>query len=325
MSKLQSVVQQYRQQLLNQEQHAAQSLEHAYAHTLSQIQPQLDKLYSDIKAKRDAGEDVPVSWIHEQSRLSNLQALCRREISQFGHMAYLTTSELQQFGVQLGQQSALQQLQATVPTGQQYSFGRPSAKAIQDIVGVTQAGSPLMDLFRGYGDEAAQGVTDALTTGLITGSNPRVVANQVQQALGISRSRALVVSRNEMLRAYKSAAMETYRANDDVVGQWSWQASKSARTCAMCLAMDGTLHDLSEDFDSHVQCRCAPVPVTKSWDEILGKYGIDTSNIPDSSAANDGYQSGSDWLDSQSEDVQKSVLGNKYDGYNANTRRYCTH
>jgi hypothetical protein len=78
--------------------------------------------------------------------------------------------------------------------------------------------------------------------------------------------------------------------------------------------MDGELFDLDQEMESHVNCRCTPVPVTKGWDEILGPLGIDTSSMDDSSVTDD-FQSGSDWLDSQDESVQQSVLGNT--GYDA--------
>jgi hypothetical protein len=116
-----------------------------------------------------------------------------------------------------------------------------------------------------------------------------------------------------MIRAYRGANLETYRANEDVVGQWRWTCALSKRTCAACLAMDGTLHDLSEEMGSHPCCRCTPVPVTKDWAAILGPFGIDTSKIPDTRPT---IQSGVEWFDQQPDETQLAILGKgKFDAY----------
>lgn len=314
--RLQSTVAEYRAQLLAREAQAEQALQHAYGHTLAAIQPKLDALYQEIHQKQTNGEEVPLSWLYEQRRLATIQQIVTNQINHFAALAQTTAGHLQRQGVSLGQASAQDQLDATVPAGVAWSFGVPSHAALVNLVGATQAGSPLADLFTGFGEEAASNVGKALISGLMNGDNPRTVAAQVQQALDVPRWRALTIARNEMLRAYKSAAVTNYQANSDVVGQWRWQADKSPRTCAACLAMDGSLHDLSETLDSHVQCRCAPVPVTKSWADILGPLGIDTSDIPDASIVNSDYETGAQWLDSQDEATQRAILGNaKYDAY----------
>src|SRR5260221_13114291 len=110
-------------------------------------------------------------------------------------------------------------LNASIPPGINLAFGAPSPTVIANLVGATQAGSPLADLFSGFGAEAAQGVKDALITGLTLGYNPRDIAPQVQQALSISRNRALTISRTEMLRSYRGPNLETFNANNKVVDQ----------------------------------------------------------------------------------------------------------
>ena len=65
-------------------------------------------------------------------------------------------------------------------------------------------------------------------------------------------------------------------------------------------------------MDTHPNCRCVMLPQTKSWDDILGPLGIDTSNIPDTTIQ---VQSGSDWLDNQDAATQQSILGAKYQGW----------
>ncbi len=225
LSQLQSAITHYRQQLKAHEAQAEQALEQAYAQVLSTIQPMLDQLYQQISDKLDAGEEIPLSWLYEQRRLEAISQYIEGQINHFGMLAQMQVGQLQQQAVQLGQQAAQWLLQATVPTGIQWSFGIPSPSALAQFIGATQVGSPLADLFSGFGAEAAQGVKDALITGLSLGYNPRDIAPSVQQALGISRNRALTISRTEMIRSYRGANLETYRANDDVVDGWIWNCA----------------------------------------------------------------------------------------------------
>lgn len=311
-SRLQRTIADYRARLLANEAKATQTLNDAHAQTLAAIQPALDKLYREIAAKQQAGETIPLSWLYEQRRLEAIKALIANQVDHYGTLAQMQTSQLLHQSAQLGQEAGMDLLDSTVPPGVNFSFGVPSPKAIANITGATQAGSPLADLFNGFGAEAADKAAKALITGVTLGHNPRQIAPQVQDALGVSRNRALTIARTEALRAYRSANLETFRANSDVVDQWVWQAALDSRTCAACIAMNGTKHSLDEEMGSHPNCRCVQSPLTKSWDDILGAFGVDTSNTPDTRP---DIQSGEDWLNEQSEATQRAILGNKYNGW----------
>jgi SPP1 gp7 family putative phage head morphogenesis protein len=302
-SRIQQVTMKFRAQLLAHEATAERVLNNAHLHTLAAIKPALDKLMQDIAQAQQNGETVPASFLYERNRLQTLKQLIQHQIDHYSALAQMQAGQMQHVAVQLGQQAGMQQLQATVPPGIHYAFGVPHPAAIANIVGVTQAGSPLADLFNGFGEEAANGAAKALIRGVSMGSNPRAIARDVEDALGVSRARAVTICANEMNRCYKSAALETYRQNDDTCSGWQWQAALSPTSCALCIAMSGTKHSLDEDFASHVRCRCAPVPLTRSWEDILG---IDGSDIPDTRMP---AVSGIDWFDEQDEETQRSILG----------------
>lgn len=311
-SRLHRTIADYRARLLANEAKAAQTLNDAHAHTLAAIQPALDKLYREIAEKQQSGETIPLSWLYEQRRLQAIKRLITNQIDHYGALALMQTGQLQSQSAQLGQQAGMDLLDATVPPGVNFSFGVPSPKAIVDIVGATQAGSPLADLFNGFGTEAADKAGKALITGVTLGQNPRQTALAVQDALGISRSRALTIARTESLRAYRSANLETFKANSDVVSEWVWQSALDARTCVACIAMNGSVHGLDEEMGSHPCCRCVMSPRTKSWDEILGPLDISSDGISD---IRPDIQSGEDWLNDQDEAVQRKVLGPLYAGW----------
>jgi SPP1 gp7 family putative phage head morphogenesis protein len=297
--RLQQVIAQYRQQLLHHEAQAQASLNSAHAHTVAKIQPHIDKLTKQIGEAQDSGQPVPPHWLYEQNRLKTTKDLISGHIDQYATLARGTTIGLKKKGVQLGEQSGMAQLDATMPESTPHSFGVPSDQAIASIVGSTQKGSPLADLFDGFGAEAADRVGKILITAVSLGDNPRKIARDIADALDISRSRALTIARTEMLRAYREAALETYRANDDVVEGWLWMSALDAKTCCICIAMHGTVHDLSEDLNGHPNCRCTKSPRVKgsNFSPLLG----------------------SDWFDDQSEAVQRQILGSNaaYEAYNS--------
>lgn len=305
-SRLQKGVAQYRAQLAHHEAKAEAVLNTAHKHTVAAIQPHLDQLYRAIAEKQASGSPVPVSALYETFRLQKTKDLIIGQMNSFGSLAKDTTMVTQSVGAHLGQEAAQALLKATVPIGINFSFGVPSLKAIESLVGATQKGSPLADLFAGFGAEAADKVATALITGLTLGENPRRIASLVEDALNISRARALTISRTEMLRSYRSANLLNYQQNSSVVDKWVWSADLSPRSCAACIAMNGTIHDLDEDMASHVNCRCSPVPLTRSWSDILSPLGIDASAIPDTRV---DIPDGAEWFSNQDKRTQRSILG----------------
>src|SRR6266571_51110 len=314
--RLQQVIAEYRKQLKSHEAQAERQLEAAYAHVLATIKPQLDRLYQQIAEKQHTGEEIPLSWLYEANRLEALTAFIEQQITYFGTLARMQTGQLQHQGVMMGTSAAQALMQASVPPGIKWSFGVPSPSAIADLVGATQAGSPLSDLFAGFGAEAAQGAKDALLTGVSLGYNPRQIAPMVQDALSISRSRALTIARSEQIRAYRSANLETFRANDDVVDGWIWVCALLKSSCSACVAMHGTHHGLDEELDDHPNGACSMLPKTKSWDDILSPLGINTEGIEDTSI---DIESGSDWFDKQNAATERAILGSDaaYDLYSS--------
>lgn len=303
----QRIIHDYRQRLARHEKQAEQQLEQAYAHVLRTINPVLDRLYQDMTNILARGEKIPPHFLYEANRLQAIKSLIETSVDHFGAYSRAQVAQLQQWAAHLGQESAMEMLHATLPEGVSWTFGRPSTEAIANIVGATQKGSPLSDLFEGFGREASDLAGKALVTGVTLGKNPRQIAPLVMQALGISRNRALTISRTESLRAYRDSSLETMRANSDVVNGWIWSAALGT-ACAVCTAMNGSKHTLDETLDAHPNCRCVMLPETKGWDEILGDLGIDASNIPDTRVQ---VEDGSDWFANQSDAMQLSILGSK--------------
>lgn len=152
--------------------------------------------------------------------------------------------------------------------------------------------------------EADAAVRREIVRGLLSGAGPRQTASAIiartEGAFNGGLTRALTIARTETLDAHRAAAKIAHAENADVLRGWMWLAATSTRSCPACLGMNGTEHPLSEDGPlGHQNCRCARVPVTKSWKDL----GID---IPEPVSAPTGSQA---WFDSRSEAVQRQILG----------------
>jgi hypothetical protein len=84
-------------------------------------------------------------------------------------------------------------------------------------------------------DDAVAAMRAALIEGIIVGDNPIPVARdmvaRVEGAFNGGLTRALTISRTEMLDAYRAASAYIHRANADLVTAWQWYARLDSRTC----------------------------------------------------------------------------------------------
>lgn len=301
MANIYQIAQTFRSDLLQRDQQAASRMITAYGQTWQQLHAQLDALTAKMQAATDSGQGVSLSWLYREHRLESLLAQTEQQMMAFARYAEASVIQQQREAVTSAQQHAQQLALFGVDTsgvriGEAWSF--MPASAVETLVGHLQDGSPLAALFASFGADASEAMKKALVTGIATGQNPRQIAREVRRTMGINLTRALTISRTETLRAYREASIENYRQNSDVVQAWEWMAARSPRTCAMCLAMDGTIHPLDEVFGSHPNCRCCPVPVTSTWKE-LGLSGP----IPIE------HETGEEWFAGQTETMQTRILG----------------
>lgn len=155
------------------------------------------------------------------------------------------------------------------------------------------------------GPEASTAIRRELLRGIAVGENPRAAARRmvrgIEDRFNGGLTRALVISRTEMLDAARTAQQVTDAANADVLTGWTWVAHLDPSTCRSCVAMHGTVHALNEPGPlDHQQGRCARVPKTKTWAE-LGFAGI--TDPPDSTPDADA------WFEALTADQQRGILG----------------
>lgn len=121
--------------------------------------------------------------------------------------------------------------------------------------------------------DAGEAMRRELIRGVDVGANPREAAArmlaQVEGAFNGGLSRALTVSRTEILDAYRATSQQIYAANSDVVPGWQWLSELDSRCCPSCWSMHGQQFPAATPGpDDHQRGRCARTPVLASWAEL---------------------------------------------------------
>lgn len=260
------LAQRFRRELLRGERRAANELVRAYGEIWRRIKYELDSLLEEIARRREAGEEVPISWLWESGRLQRLEAQIAAELRWFAQFTEYRVAGEQRDAVRAALQHVQEMVGAVGDIGVMGSLKSVPLEALSDLVGFLSDGTPLRRLLEELGREAGAAVRKALITGLALGRNPRDIAREVRWAFGGNLARALRVSRTETLRAYREASLRSYQANGDVVSGWIWYSALGERTCAACWAMHGTKHKLTERLNDHPNGRCTMIPIVRGYE-----------------------------------------------------------
>ena len=314
-SRLKQAVDRHRRQLRDAEREAVSALDAAFRHACAVIGRTLDRFYIWVAEKLKRGEAESSTWLAEDRWTTTLTSVVTEQMTHFGIFVQTTTLHLQQTGMAFGVEAARTLLASVLPSGFPRLFGVPSPAALFARIGATRRGSPLAQLFSGFGAEAAKNVIGALMRGLLAGHGVRGLKDDVAQALEQTRQRALTITENELNRSARQASEEVYRENEDLCEGWTWVAELDPDTCAACIALHGTFHLLSERMESHIRCRCVAVPAVRPWSDLLASHGIDAESLSEHPPT---VQSGASWFAEQDEATQRAILGKSgYDLYAA--------
>ena len=285
----------------------------------------LKKSLADVEAKIAAyyasgGEPgaIAASWLVSQERYHALISQIDAELEKFAAAAQEITLEGQKTSLKQGAAdvtaSAKSQMQTAGISG---SFHSLHSAAFEEMAGTLSNGSALYDLFKQIAPNAVASARGVLGQAMVEGWNPRKTGAALEDSLGMSKNRAVLIARTESIRAYRIASQRQMLANQDVVDGWVWYASHTDHTCPVCLAMDGSEHPVNEIMDSHPACRCTMVPLVKSLAGIVSE-GEGQEAAEDGELNIPSRETGSNWFGTQSEDLQRRALGPaKFDLYKA--------
>lgn len=123
--------------------------------------------------------------------------------------------------------------------------------------------------------EGMRGITESISTqmsrllaeGLVNGYGPRKIASQMSKAIqSISRKRALVIARTEIIYAHAEGQLDGYGTLGvaEVQAEVEFQTAGDDRVCEECSSMEGNVWKVEEAhgiIPIHPNCRCAWMPV----------------------------------------------------------------
>ncbi|KWZ53297.1 hypothetical protein WK57_30380 [Burkholderia ubonensis] len=165
----------------------------------------------------------------------------------------------------------------------------------------------------------------AVSTGYQNGETTQQIVARIAGAAGfmeLARRNVTTLVHTAVQETAADARLKLFKANDDVVRGVQVIATLDGRTCLVCMNYDGATYDLDGKpidgtdlpYDGgapfHFGCRCAEIPITRSWKEL----GIDAEEIPKPTRASmNGQVAGNlqfeDWLADKTAAFQDKVLG----------------
>lgn len=258
-SDVERAVGQFRRALLQKERAAASEMVRVYGEAWQRIQAELVHLDVEYKALLAAGQKPDRAWIYQQARMQAMRSQIENELHRNTEYAYETVRREQAAAIASAEEHAevlTRRALGRAPAGVSVQWNRIPTGAVEQMIGMGQADSPLRLLLAEIAPRGAQAAMDVLIQGMLLGKNPRALAPQLRAVLGGELFRSLRIARTETLRAYREATRLSYKANDDIVEGWIWHSAADKRTCGSCWAMHGTVHKLEERLDDHPSGRC---------------------------------------------------------------------
>jgi hypothetical protein len=265
----------------------------AWVREFNALLPELDAALADLAAAGVDGEWPSRAQITRSSRIWKAIAHAEHRLTTLANAAEVNlvnaAGEVVDLAVTLEPRLIASQLPRTEgPTAKlAASFDQLDTGAVDAIVARTT--EQIHSLTRPLSTQAAEVMRQELVRAIPAGDNPKTTARRMLKRLeggfngGLTR--ALVISRTELIDASRAGAQAQQQANADVLAGWVWSATLDTTTCPSCWAMHGTEYALDEDGPlDHQQGRCVRLPLLKTWRELGYDLDEPPSVIPDAQA-----------------------------------------
>ncbi|MGH9766105.1 MAG: phage minor head protein, partial [Blastocatellia bacterium] len=249
---------------MNNERHAAVRLTQAYDVIWRRLYRKLTTINQQIEDARARGEAVNQAWLFRQERYGALPRQVDREFRRFAEIATTSITRQQSGAVNAAIGNSVELMNAAAEEASvTATFNRLPTAAVENLVGFLGNGSPLRSLIDRLPAHARRVIEDGLIQAVTLGISPRETARRIREGLGGTLTRALTIARTETARAYNTATSQSYKQNSDIVDGWYWRSARGRRSCAACIALDGTFHSVNEPMKSHPNCRCVMIPAVE--------------------------------------------------------------
>ncbi len=293
MSALDEHLKKHRKKIIDREKKTFRELLAAYQDTERELAEQYDELYRKIKLAQENGEEISVSWFYREQRLKNLLSQSTEQIIRFGEKTAKIIEREQREAIKIAAVQSKETFEILTENSPDIrSLGSMlNPRAVETAVGMMGDGSPILEYFqKQLAPMVAEKIKSEVIKASAIGTDFRTMGKRLEAAGGITKHRALTTARSETNRVRRAATLEIYRENDDIIEGWQWCSSKSRRTCPVCLAMDGRVFKLKDEFPQHPNCRCQMIAVIEGLPRRKRTIG-------------------SDWFDEQPDAIKEEILG----------------
>lgn len=251
------------------------------------LQVRAADIAKQIETLRQRGEQPSAALLMESAEYQRLLAELQLELRRYTAYASEQIEGATEESVGMAGEAAQAELWTARPE-LRIRYGHLPVEAVETMLATTRGG-PLNELLRQTWGDAATGLENALKDAIAQGTNPRETARAMAQGAGGAADRMLTIARSEQLRAYRITAVDSYRRSGLVYG-YKRLAARSPRTCLGCLAADGEVYRLEEEFGDHPAGRCSCVALVQGAPEPTWDYGRE-------------------WLAAQPDEVQEQIMG----------------
>lgn len=265
----------------------------AWVREFNVLLPELDAAIAELAAAGKDGGWPSRSQIIRASRLQQAIALAEQRLTVLANAAQVNlvnaAGEVVDLAVTLEPRLIASQMPSTAgPTATlAVTFDRLDPAAVDAIV--QRSTEQITTLTQPIGERAAevmrQELIRAVPTGVSAEAAARKMLKRLEGGFNGGLTRALIITRTELIDASRAGAAAQQQANSDVLTGWTWSATLDARTCPSCWAQHGTEHELDEAGPlDHQQGRCVRLPRVKTWRELGFDLDEPPSLVPDAQA-----------------------------------------
>lgn len=147
------------------------------------------------------------------------------------------------------------------------SFAQPEA-----VAKVKLLASRAFDELENVTSDMSNKMSRVLAQGLVQGQNPHDIAKSLAEEVDISKNRAAVIARTEIIRAHAEGQLSAFKSLgvEELGVAVEWSTAGDDRVCEDCEPLEGIVLKLSEAqgmIPRHPNCRCTWIPANVGEDE----------------------------------------------------------
>lgn len=245
----------------------------AWVRAWDEIEPDLEASILGVLADAKDGT-VSFTKIAQNRRLAQALVLIGDQLEALAEAAQFTITQGLSDAIREAVETNVLIIKSQLPpghTGLVAGFDRIDPEAISTII--SRSTQRIHSDFRPLSAAAVRAMKKELIRAVIVGDNPRTTARRIlkrsEGAFNGGLTRALTIARTEMLDAHRAGTKASESVNADILTEWEWHASLTARTCPGCWGKHGQRFPLDEQGpNDHQNGRCTRVTVTKSWKDL---------------------------------------------------------